>query len=220
MDSTRLLRRRHERIAPYCDALESGMERLLLRRERALLAGQAQGRVLEVGVGTGKSLPFYSDQVDLFGIDSSARMLDRARRRAMRLARPVMLLRMDVESLGFADDSFDCVVSTCVFCCVDDPVVGLREIRRVCKPGGFLLMLERVRTELPVLGALVDRLNFIPLHLYGSNINRRTIDNLANAGFAHVAARDVWLDTFKRIHVRNDKGDRSSGRPRRGSTES
>lgn len=135
-------------------------------------------------------------------------MLKRTRRRASKLGRAVDLVETDAQAMAFADDSFDAVVTTCVFCSVPDPVKGLKEVRRVCKPGGQVVMLEHVRSEKPLIGWLMDRLNFVPLRLYGANINRRTTENLKLAGFDHLDVEDVWLDIFKRIRATSVKPTR------------
>jgi len=84
--------------------------------------------------------------------------------------------------MAFPDNIFDTVIATCVFCSVPNPVKGLLEIRRVCKPDGRIILLEHVRSENPLFGALMDILNPISLHIIGSNINRRTIQNVMEAG--------------------------------------
>lgn len=205
MDPTGRIRHRYDRIAPLYDFLEAGMERGLFRRYRRSLLEGLNGSVLEVGIGTGKNLPFYPREVDLVGIDFSRRMLDRARRSAARLGRPVDLIEMDAQAMAFRDNSFDVVVTTCVLCSVPDPVAGLREIRRVCRPDGQVLMLEHVRSGIPAVGRIMDWLNFLPLHLYGANINRRTLENLRLAGMQDVRSEDLWLDILKRIQVDNRK---------------
>lgn len=80
--------------------------------------------------------------------------------------------------MDFADDTFDMVFTTCVFCSVPDPVKGLLEIRRVCKPNGKIIMIEHVRSEKKALGLVMDIFNPIIVNLYGANINRRTVDNV------------------------------------------
>ncbi|NIR41174.1 MAG: class I SAM-dependent methyltransferase, partial [Actinobacteria bacterium] len=98
--------------------------------------GHAKGKTLEVGVGTGRNLGLYPDDVELAGIDVSANMLARARRVAERLDRPIELEIADVQDLPHGDGSFDTVTATCVFCSVADPVAGLREVARVVRPDG------------------------------------------------------------------------------------
>ena len=93
--------------------------------------------------------------------------------------------------------------SSCVFCSVPDPVKGLKEIRRVCKSGGKVVMLEYVRSHKPVLGPLMDLMNPVPVHIYGANINRETVENLKRAGFRNIEVRDLWLDIVKLIIIEN-----------------
>jgi ubiquinone/menaquinone biosynthesis C-methylase UbiE len=196
------LRDRYNRIAPLYDFLEFPMEGRFSEWRGALLA-KARGNVLEIGVGTGKNLPYYPSDVAVTGIDFSTSMIDRARNRVEEMnLNNVTLMEMDAENLTFADDTFDTVVSTCVFCSVPLPVTGLREIRRVCKSDGVVLMLEHVRSEGKFLGPLMDFLNPIPVHLYGANINRRTIDNLRAAGFTDIEETDLWRDVMKQIVAR------------------
>lgn len=204
-EQTENIRRRYNRAAICYDLMDALMEWRLFRRERGVLLGEVRGRTLEVGVGTGKNLPWYPRDLELTGIDFSRRMLHRARRRAERLGLAPDLMEMDAQQMEFEDNSFDTVVSTCVFCSVPDPVAGLKEVRRVCKQGGRILMLEHMRSPRPVVGRLMDIFNWIPLHLYGANINRRTLENLKTAGFDTISAENVWSDIFKRIEIINDK---------------
>ncbi|MFO8064127.1 MAG: class I SAM-dependent methyltransferase [Spirochaetota bacterium] len=196
------VRKRYNRIAPLYDVLERPMEARAAVWRRELLS-LARGSVLEVGVGTGKNLSHYPAGVTVTGIDFSGAMIERARKRAEESGfENVTLLEMDAEDLQFEDNSFDTVVTSCVFCSVPLPVAGLREIRRVCKPGGSVLMLEHVRSEKPLLGPIMDLLNPVPLHLYGANINRRTVENLRLAGFRDIEVTDLWKDVVKRIIAR------------------
>jgi ubiquinone/menaquinone biosynthesis C-methylase UbiE len=114
---------------------------------------------------------------------------------------------MDVQALTFADNTFDTVITSCVFCSVPDPIKGLKEIRRVCKNGGKIIMLEHMRSDKKVTGKFMDLINFIPLHIWGANINRRTIGNLEKAGFDEEAIeyQDIWSDIVKFIEIKNKK---------------
>ncbi len=90
---------------------------------------------------------------------------------------------MDVQHLEFPDQVFDTVFATFVFCSVPDPVLGLKELRRVCKPDGRLLLLEHMRPGNPLLGTLFDLLNPLVVRMMGANINRRTVENIRRAGW-------------------------------------
>lgn len=139
-------------------------------------------RVLEVGVGTGRSFQYYPRNIKATAIDLSDGMLAKAKRRAAELGLNVDLKQMGVQKLEFPDNSFDTVVAQCTFCSVPDPVLGLQEIRRVLKPGGRALFLEHMRHENKVIGKLMDWINSITSRMMGPNINRRTLDNIRKAG--------------------------------------
>ncbi len=117
-----------------------------LRRETA---GQAHGIVLEVGAGGGQNFPLYDPTrvVRVEAVEPDEAMLVEARRRLADAPVPIRLSRASVEDLPFPDAHFDSVVVTLVFCSVRDPERGLREIWRVLKPGGTLLLLEHVRAQ-------------------------------------------------------------------------
>ena len=101
------------------------------------------------------------------GIDFSAKMIREAERRLDEGGRRDVTLRlMDAEEMSFEENSFDTVVGMCVLCSVPHPVRGLQEIRRVCRPGGRLLLLEHVRSDGPFAGPLMDLINPLPFHLY------------------------------------------------------
>ena len=177
-------RRRYDRLAFAYDIIEAPFERFRFAGWRVRLRERITGAsVLEVGVGTGKNFPYYPSGVKVVGIDLSPCMLARARRKALKLDRSVDLREMDVQNLEFPDHCFDTVFATFVFCSVPDPVAGLRELRRVCKPTGRLLLLEHMRPENFVLGLIFDVLNPMVVRMMGANINRRTIKNIRSAGW-------------------------------------
>lgn len=181
IDATALARARYNRAARFyniVDALSDGM----FETGRQKLWHHVQGEILEVGVGTGKNFPYYPQDGRVVGIDFAERMLARARERARELGTRVILREGDVQHLDFADNTFDTVVASCVFCSVPDPVQGLRELNRVVKPNGKILLLEHMRINQPLVGQIMDWLNPFVVRLWGANINRRTIENVKKAG--------------------------------------
>lgn len=178
MLQTETIRKRYNRTALFYD----WMDKMIPDALRRTALAKATGKVLEVGVGTGRNLPYYREGCDVTGIDFSPGMLAKAQQKTYLAKVPVTLMEMDAQQMIFPDNSFDTVVATCVFCSVPDPVRSLREVRRVCKPEGQIILLEHVRSEHPVLGWLMDVLNPVSLNLVGSNINRRTVENVKLAG--------------------------------------
>ena len=191
---------RYNRIAWFYDIYDAPMEWMGTARRRRRLIPRATGRVLEAGVGTGKNLPHYQAGVDLTGIDVSERMLARAKRRASQLGRPASLERADVTALPWADATFDTTVATCVFCSVAQPVTGLRELGRVTKPDGRILLLEHVRPSGRFLGWLADLATVVTRRLFGFRANRRTEGNITAAGLDVVEAHrnGIWREIIAR----------------------
>lgn len=162
------------------------LEKLGFRRWRAELVRRARPPVLELGIGTGASLRWYpeNEKAPVVGIDRTARLLPAAQRRALAYNRRLAAVHMDAMVLAFADNTFESVVTSLVFCSVSDPLAGLAEVRRVLRPGGRFYMMEHVRPENPVLGRLADWVN-LPWSLCsnGCRLNRRTLDTVIAAGF-------------------------------------
>ena len=118
---------------------------------------QPGDRVLEVGIGTGLNLPLYPARCQLVGIDLSEQMLERAQDKTEELGLSNVTLRvMDAAATDFADDEFDRAVATYVISAVPDPVAVLKEMRRVVKPGGVMVILNHFKSEKLVFGALED----------------------------------------------------------------
>ena len=171
-DSTRLdedaVRHAYARWAPVYDMVFRAPlywgRRAAVKRINAL-----EGRVLEAGVGTGMSLPHYGEQLRVTGIDLSDDMLDRARTRAAKLANIDALEAMDAGALTFPDNHFDITVAMYVITVVPDPVKVLRELERVTKPGGTVVLVNhfsadtgvRARVE-HLLERFSDRLGWNP----------------------------------------------------------
>ena len=151
---------------------------------RRKLLAHARGRVLEIGIGTGLSLPHYPPVDELVAADPSEPMLRRARRRTAGVGRDVTFVEAAAEQLPFEDDSFDTVVSMLVLCTVEDQQRVLQEIRRVLRPDGRLLFSEHVRSENPKRARWQDRLEPIwGVVANGCHPNRRTLDAIRAAGF-------------------------------------
>lgn len=191
---TEATRKRYNLIAPFYDVLEALTELLYKgwrRRAWSLIQGP---QVLEVGVGTGKNIPHYPPQIAITGIDLSDGMLRRAHQKAASLEKSLSLHQMDAQSLDFPTNTFNSSVGTFVFCSVPDPVLGLKELARVVKPGGQIVLLEHVRSKIPFVGRLMDLLDPLVFRMMGPHINRKTVDNLQRAGL--IIEKVEELDPF------------------------
>jgi ubiquinone/menaquinone biosynthesis C-methylase UbiE len=175
------------------DALMAPLGWMGLTQARQRLVAGVHGRILEVGAGTGLALSGYAlervESITALDIDPSA--LERARRR-----RPgIEISQGDVQDMSlFRDEAFDFVISSLVFCSVDDPARGLAEIHRVLRRDGELRMLEHVRAPSPRLARLQDRLTPLWCRVAGGcRLNRETASAVQAAGF-HITRRVQLLD--------------------------
>jgi len=204
-EATAVTRGRYQRISPIYDRLEWLMEHRFRPWRENLWKFVYGPRVLEVGVGTGKNIEFWPPNCRMTAIDLTPGMLDIARQRAKSLNKQdADLFLADVQHLELPSGIFETVVATFVFCSVPDPVQGLREIGRVVRPGGQVLLLEHVRIDRPVIGAMMDILAPLVVRLNGANINRRTIENVRIAGLHIERVEDLdSMGMFKLIFARS-----------------
>ena len=201
--ATEIARGRYNRIAPLYDLMEGLIERSRYAKWRELLWSKVEGTsILEVGVGTGKNLPYYPADAEITAIDFSEKMLKRAKDSARKQGVKARLQQMDAQNLEFEDNTFDTVVASFVFCSVPDPIRGLTEIERVCKPGGKVVLLEHVRSANRILGWLMNLANPLVVRMIGVNINRRTVDNVIKSGLVVEAVTNLGLGIFKLIEAR------------------
>jgi ubiquinone/menaquinone biosynthesis C-methylase UbiE len=133
-------------------------------------------------------------------------MLSRARKKLAHYpSARINLKTMDVQKLDLEESSFDTAVATFVFCSVPNPVLGLREVRRVLKPEGKLLLLEHVLSKKPILRCLMKLMNPVMVRITGANINRVTVSNIQKAGFRIEKEKNLWLDIIKLIVARPEQ---------------
>lgn len=141
MNQDEKIKRRYNRAAQIYDLLESPMEIMALKKWRMEVIKDLMRKVLEVGVGTGKNIEYYPNDIDITAIDFRHKMLKKARQKARMFNKKVDLIDMDAQNMRFPDNTFDTVFTACVLCSVPDPVKGLKEIRRVCKPTDRIFMI-------------------------------------------------------------------------------
>ncbi|MEJ2280250.1 MAG: class I SAM-dependent methyltransferase [Candidatus Lokiarchaeota archaeon] len=173
---------------------ESFLVERIFTPERELF-NTLRGKGLEIGVGTGKNLVHYDSSVDLTVLDFSPEMLKitELRIKKFHLNNVKRILEGDIESLGsyFKKDSFDFVTSTCVFCSVPNPIKGLKEIKHILKPEGYLVQIEHGLSNNILLNSSLRILDPLTTRLRGFHLIRDQISNLKSAGFKIIKYRNV-----------------------------
>lgn len=188
----------YDRIAPTYDKTVGFTERLFLGGLRRAFGAELRGKTLEVAVGTGLNLPYYSPAVtDSVGIDLSVGMLDAATARARELDRTMTFAQMDAMNLAFTDRQFDTVAISLALCTVPDPVAALQELIRVCRPDGRIVLLEHVLSPVWPVAAL-ERL-FTPLQerSLGCHLTRQTLKTARHVGLTIESERSRFFGVFR-----------------------
>lgn len=197
-------KRTYERIARLYDLLDLPFEYRRYRPIRRQLWQGIGGRVLDAGVGTGRNIPFYPPGAEVVGIDLSPAMLARAQRRGNRLGARVELRQMDIRATDFPDDHFDAIVATFLFCVIEpeDQLPALRELARICKPGGLVRVLEYQYSQRPAKRLIMDLWAPWVRWAYGAAFDRHTERYMPEAGLEILSERFVFEDIVKVIDAR------------------
>ena len=187
-------------FAHVYDRLMAPLESMFLRRWRAeaLSLLPQNGRVLELGAGTGLNFEHYPKCRHAIASEISFDMIDRAKQRT----KEIDLVQADAQTLPFPDDYFDSVFATLVFCSIPDPVLAFKEIQRVVKPGAPVVLLEHVRPK-GVFGYFFDVLSVATVALAEDYFNRQTAQIALESGLAVVEVRTKALSVVNLIICRN-----------------
>jgi ubiquinone/menaquinone biosynthesis C-methylase UbiE len=201
-DATSRQRKVWQKGAPTYDRKISGVERGLIAGGREWIGARASGRVLEVAIGTGRSLEHYPPDVSIVGIDLTPEMLRLAKRRAARLGREVELIEGDAEHLPFDDAAFDTVVCELGLCSIPRPAVAIAEMARVLKPGGTLLLLDHIGSSWPPIWMLQWLVERVTIATAGEHFTRRQLLLVRAAGLEVVESERLKAGTVERIRAR------------------
>lgn len=174
-------------------------ERVLFPGDRAWACAQAHGDVLEVAVGTGRNLGHYPDDARVTGIDLSPEMLARARRRAREVRPDADLHEGDAQALSFPDASFDTVVCTISLCSIPDDVAAVREMARVLRDGGRLVLVEHVGSPQPLVRGIQWLIHQVTYRIAREHMLRRPRLAIAAAGLEPVHLERRKLGIVDRI---------------------
>jgi ubiquinone/menaquinone biosynthesis C-methylase UbiE len=172
-----------DRILPWLIHLAMRQNRLVPYRSRIVPA--ATGRVLEIGIGSGLNLPFYSEGItQVLGLDPSPKLLEMAREAGRRASIPLELVESSAEDIPIEDRNIDTVVTTWTLCSIPEAQHALEDMRRVLKPGGRLLFVEHGRAPEPRVQWWQDHLTPAWKHLSGGcHLNRAVSELIKNSGF-------------------------------------
>lgn len=195
-------RRYWEKQAPRYDRMISFFERVLFADGRQWACSQARGEVLEVAAGTGRNLSHYPADARLVVTDFSEPMLDIARSRAAHLGREVEFQLADAGALDFADESFDTVLCTLGLCSVPDDGRAVREMTRVLRPGGRLVLLEHVRSPSPAVRAGQRMLDVPSVRFCCDHLTREPLDRVREQGLEIVAIERSKAGIVERLLAR------------------
>lgn len=193
--------RKYDRFARWYDLIEGIPDLIWIRKMRKRLLHSAAGQVLEVAVGTGKNLPHYPRSYKIIAVELSNGMLQRARQRAMDLGISVSFVLADSAALPFSRGVFDTVVSTLTTCTFPNPESALREMGRVCKPEGRILLIEHGRSDREWLARWQDRRDEAHAKQLGCHWNREPLRLAQQAGLKVAAARRSFFGMFHEIEA-------------------
>jgi ubiquinone/menaquinone biosynthesis C-methylase UbiE len=172
-----------DHVVPHLIQAAMRQEKLAVYRHRLL--SLAEGRVLEIGVGSGLNLPHYPGKVmEVIGLDPSAKLLSMAEKAAVGNPVPVELLRGSAEAIPMEDESVDTLVTTWTLCSIPDVMRALSEMRRILRPNGTLLFVEHGRAPDPQVRRWQDRLTPLWRRIGGGcHLNRAIAQLIDDAGF-------------------------------------
>lgn len=196
------MERPYDNFAAYYDRIFRPFERLYLAAARRETIAELphNATLLEVGAGTGANFEHYPTFHTAVASELSPQMLDRARTKTTSIS----LAQADAQQLPFPDDHFDAAFATLVFCSIPDPATAFRELARVVKPGGRIVLFEHVRPS-GILGHVFDLFNRLTVALIDDHFNRRTAETARLSGLEMVEVRRKALGIFNLIVARVGK---------------
>lgn len=184
----------------FYDLLMSPLESLVFKKLRQDLIGNANGKILEVGAGTGVNFQYYKEGLSVIAIEPDMEMRQIALNRANKYIFDIR--DGDGQKLDFANESFDTVVATLVFCSIPNPEAAFREVYRVLKPGGRFLLMEHVRKNTLITGYLLDFATPCWCQMAGGcHLNREHDKMIDIVGFKVIKKTMLWSGLGKIWHL-------------------
>ncbi len=176
------IRHTYNRLANKYDLFDKPFELFIISSLRRKLLSQARGRVLEIAIGTGANLHHYPPDMEVVGIDVSEGMLQQARCKNPKRSPTVSLAQMDSQFLAFSDNIFDTVVCSLALCTVPNPVKSLKQMTRVLRPGGKILLLEHIKSSNRLIAWIQEKTSPRQEKRMGCSFVKRTPEAVNEAG--------------------------------------
>jgi ubiquinone/menaquinone biosynthesis C-methylase UbiE len=190
----------YDQHAPTYDKSVGLVENIVLGDFRQKFGQRLRGETLEIAIGSGLNLPYYTQEVTrAVGVDLSLGMLDEARKRARSIGREIELIQMNAEKLAFEDNSFDTVGISLSLCTIPQPMVTMEEIARVCRPDGVAVFLEHVRSPHRPVYALQRLVSPVQERSLGCSWVRDTVEVIRQAGFQVRSEQSRLLGIFRLV---------------------
>jgi len=193
-------------FANWYDFFMKPLENKKFKKIRKELLSKATGSVLELGSGTGINFPLYETAATVTAIEPSEHMIDRSSVKRKQAVVPIEVIQASAEELPFAADTFDTVVATLVFCTIPNPDKAILEMKRVCKPGGKILLFEHVQMQNRFLASLQDWLTPAWKKICdGCCLNRNTLDLMRSKNISISKVHTYYRDLFVFVEAENHK---------------
>ena len=188
----------YDGVAKFFDFFRAGDMRRWGPDQRALFKN-LKGRVLYIGIGTGQEIVNFPPGLDITAVDMSYAMLERSHARVQNYRGKIHRCQMDAQATAFQDNTFDTILTVCVLCSVNQPTICLKELKRVLKPDGELVMFEHVLSKNPVYALILKFMSHVTEYLEGTYLDRDTVGNAERAGFKIHSHKNVYLDIVKAL---------------------
>ncbi len=193
-------KKKYDMLASVYDLIETKIKPF--SEYRKIGANYLEGKVLELGIGSGANLEYYPENIEVTGVDFSEKMLEKCEEKRKSLClEGVELLKIDVEDMDFEDCSFDIVYSTFVFCTVPHPEKGLGEAYRVLKPSGKAVFIEHMKSKHLLLNGILYCMNIFSKLILGTSMLRETEENIKKSGFKIIEKKELFFDIVRLIVV-------------------
>ncbi|MEH7113925.1 class I SAM-dependent methyltransferase [Neobacillus niacini] len=190
----------------WYDFFMGPLERRKFKRVRQDLLETATGKVLELGSGTGVNFPLYRNVDHVIAIEPSQHMIDQSLSKLKLAVVPIKMVKASAERLPFEDHTFDTIVATLVFCTIPNVEEAIKELKRVCKPNGKILLFEHVKMENTVLSRMQEGLTPLWKKICdGCCLNRDTLEAFTSQGLKIESVEKFYQDLFIVAELRNRK---------------